>query len=275
MAKSGGRAEYEAYLKYLWDRDTKESARRHRRRRHPLEWDEEFEYPLNELAVANRMLGAVSSLHDPYDAFRPRALANVLRQVRTGVSANTQMLDEMGLLRTLDAEYSVIARRMRVEDLPSGEEEVLRRYGFDNVADNLSGVIYAVRSHASERSEFQELSVSQELRRLAERLDAAAADHDRLQQIEDEITVRRAQNERPQVPAELAAEQGSRQKERRWWKGIGQIVQGAAMSLADGALAVGALKFNVSDETTTWGALVSVTAGVGTVMSGIGDLRGE
>ena len=103
MAKSGGRAEYEAYLKYLWDRDAQEPARRHRRRRHPLEWDEEFEYPLNELAAANRMLGAMSPLHDPYDAFRARALANVLRQVRTGVASNTRMLDEMGLLRTLDA----------------------------------------------------------------------------------------------------------------------------------------------------------------------------
>ena len=68
----------------------------------------------------------------------------------------------------------------------------------------------------------------------------------------------RSQNERLQVPAELASEQGSRRKERRWWKGIGQIVQGAAMSLADGALAVGALKFEVSDETKTWGALVIV-----------------
>jgi hypothetical protein len=275
MTKSGGRAEYEAYLKYLWDRDAQEPARRYRRRRHPLEWDEEFEYPLNELAAANRMLGAMSSLHDPYDAFRARALAGVLRQVRTGVTSNTRMLDEMGLLRTLDAEYSVIARQMRVEDLPLGEQEMLSRYGFDDVADHLPGVIYAVRSHARERSGFQELSVSQELRRLAERLDAAAADHDRLQEIEDEITVIRSQNERPQVPAELASEQDSRRKERRWWKGIGQIVQGAAMSLADGALAVGALKFDVSDETKTWGALVSVTAGVGTVMSGIGDLRGE
>lgn len=275
MAKSGGRAEYEAYLKYLWERDTQEPAPRHRRRRHPLEWDEEFEYPLSELAAANRMLGAMASLQDPYDALRMRALANMLRQVRTGLAANTRMLDEMGLLRTLDAEYSVIARHMRVEHLPSSEEEVLRRYGFDNLANHLPGVIYAVRAHANERSGFQELSVSQELRRLTERLDTAAADHDRLQQIDDEIAVIRAQNERPQVSAELAAEQSSLRKERRWWKGIGQIVQGTAMSLADGALAVGALKFEVSDETKTWGALVSVTAGVGTIISGIGDLRGE
>lgn len=275
MAKSDGRAEYEVYLKYLWKRDVQEPAMRYRRRRHPLEWDEEFEYPLSELAAANRILDAMSSIYDPYEVFRARALANLLRQARNGVGANTQMLDELGLLRTLDAEYSVIATRMRVEDLPTGEDEVLRVYGFDDVADNLPGVIYVVRAHASERSGFQELSVSQELRRLAERLDAAAADHDRLEQIEDEIRVSRAQNERPQVSAELAAEQGSRRKERRWWKGIGQIVQGAAMSLADAGLAVGALKFKVGDEAKTWGALVSVTAGVGTILSGIGDLRGE
>ena len=47
------------------------------------------------------------------------------------------------------------------------------------------------------------------------------------------------------------------------------------MSVADIALAAGALKFDVPDETRTWGTLVSVTAGVGTMMNGAGDLRGE
>jgi hypothetical protein len=64
-------------------------------------------------------------------------------------------------------------------------------------------------------------------------------------------------------------------KSRRWFKGLGQIAQGAAFSIANVALAMGALQFQVSPETQTWGAIASVTTGIGTVLSGIGDLRNE
>ncbi|HEY6250872.1 MAG TPA: hypothetical protein VI685_13005, partial [Candidatus Angelobacter sp.] len=64
-------------------------------------------------------------------------------------------------------------------------------------------------------------------------------------------------------------------KSRRWFKGLGQIAQGASLSIANVALAVGILKFPVSPETQTWGAVASVATGVATVLSGIGDLRGE
>ena len=64
-------------------------------------------------------------------------------------------------------------------------------------------------------------------------------------------------------------------KERRWWKGLGQVVQGASIAVADVGMAVGAFKFPVSPETQTYGAVVSVAAGVGTIMNGVGDLWGE
>jgi hypothetical protein len=64
-------------------------------------------------------------------------------------------------------------------------------------------------------------------------------------------------------------------KSRRWFKGVGQIAQGSALSIADVALAIGVLKLPVSAETQTWGALASVTTGIGTVLNGLGDLRNE
>ena len=67
----------------------------------------------------------------------------------------------------------------------------------------------------------------------------------------------------------------TQKKSRRWFKGLGQIAQGSAFSIANVALAVGALKFPVSPETQTWGAVASVSTGVCTVLSGIGDLRNE
>jgi hypothetical protein len=64
-------------------------------------------------------------------------------------------------------------------------------------------------------------------------------------------------------------------KSRRWFKGLGQIGQGAALSIANVALAVGVIRFPVSPETQTWGALASVATGIGTVLNGVGDLRSE
>lgn len=64
-------------------------------------------------------------------------------------------------------------------------------------------------------------------------------------------------------------------KSRRWFKGVGQIAQGSALSIADVALVIGVLKLPVSAETQTLGALASVATGIGTVLKGVGDLRNE
>jgi hypothetical protein len=64
-------------------------------------------------------------------------------------------------------------------------------------------------------------------------------------------------------------------KSRRWFKGLGQISQGAALSIANIGLAINVFKLPVSPETKTWGAIASVTTGIGTVLNGIGDLRNE
>lgn len=64
-------------------------------------------------------------------------------------------------------------------------------------------------------------------------------------------------------------------KSRRWFKGLGQIGRGAALSIGDIALAVGTLHLPVSPETQTWGSLVSATTGIGMIFNGIGELRNE
>jgi len=64
-------------------------------------------------------------------------------------------------------------------------------------------------------------------------------------------------------------------KSRRWFTGLGKIAQGTALSIANIALAVGALHFPVSPETKTWGSVASVATGIGTIFAGIGDLRNE
>jgi hypothetical protein len=64
-------------------------------------------------------------------------------------------------------------------------------------------------------------------------------------------------------------------KSCRWFKGVGQIAQGSALSIAHVALAIGVLKLPVSAETQTCGAIASETKGIGTILNGVGDLRNE
>lgn len=163
---------------------------------------------------------------------------------------------------------------MRPDHLPSQEPELLRRFGFTEVAANLPGILYVVREHASSSaSRYQEVPPTAELRNVAERLDQAAADHDRLSEIEAELVVLRY-DPAADMNAEhrLEEEAKSKKRPRRWWKGLGQIIAGAGISLSDSAVAVGIGGAGVAP---AWGALASVVVGVGTAMVGIGELRGE
>jgi hypothetical protein len=265
---------YEAYVKYLYDRDIGPAVSRHRPGRHPMEWYDEYEHPLDRLARADAILRLIEATSDPYDIFRPQALARVIQDTATGVRANSEMLADLGFAETLDSEYSTLARGMRPEHLPTQEAELLRRYGFLEVAENLPGMLYVVREHAvASVGTYQEVPPTGELRNVVERLDQAAQDHDRLAEIEEELAaLRRAEESNSSAVQQLNDEAQSKKKPRRWWKGLGQIIAGAGISLGDAAVAVG---LGTAGVAPAWGALISVTVGVGTAMVGIGELRGE
>jgi len=123
----------------------------------------------------------------------------------------------------------------------------------------LRGLVYAakIRSERVQR-QFRELSVRQELQNCEKELEQAGKIFSEVSKVKDKEEIEK-------MP----------KKSRRWFKGVGQIAQGAALSIADVALAIGALKLPVSPETQSWGAIASVATGIGTVLNGVGDLRNE
>jgi len=266
---------YEAYVKYLYETYVEPVASRHRSiKRHRLDWDDEFGYPLSILARADAMLRLITATPDVYETFRPRALETVIRETSSGVSANSRMLSELGFAEVLDSEYPILARGLRPEHLPPEEAELLRRVGFPEIADNLPGITYAVREHArASIGSYQEVPPSTEMRNLVERLAQAAQDHRRLCEIEEELVVlRRTQESDSGALQQLTDEATSKKKSGRWWKGIGQIVQGAGICLSDATVAVG---LGTTIAPPAWIALTSVTIGVGTLMNGVGELRSQ
>jgi hypothetical protein len=75
--------------------------------------------------------------------------------------------------------------------------------------------------------------------------------------------------------SEGAAGLQKKRHSRRWFKGIGAIMTGAAMTIGDILLVSGVLDLPVSSETRSWGVIGSCSLGVGTMITGYGELRGE
>jgi hypothetical protein len=264
--------EYEGYVKYLYERNITPSASR--RGRHPFHFEEEFAYPIDQLGRADTILRFIST-SDPYELVKPPVLVHTLDRARHGIEVNLRVLNDLGFGAVLDSDYLTLARGMRVELLPPQEAEVLQRLGFPDAVSDLPALLYMVRRNAeSVTGRNTNFLPTAEMGRLVETLDEARKDHERLQSIEEEVIVLRRDKgaEHKDAIDRLNTEAASKKKQRRWWKGIGQIVQGAGISLGDAAVAVGLGSGGVAP---AWGALISVTVGVGTIMAGIGDLRNE
>ena len=118
--------------------------------------------------------------------------------------------------------------------------------------------MYSARAHRARIERVsQEMSTRQQLRHVSEQVGSIEKEFEKF---------RNSKQDRNGEPPK---------RSRRWFKGFGQIGQGAALSIANVALAIGAIHFPVSPETQTWGALASVATGIGTVFTGVGELRNE
>jgi hypothetical protein len=128
---------------------------------------------------------------------------------------------------------------------------------------NFAFLVYRAKAWLERRErQSRDLSLRQELRSVEEKLEKADAE---FQEQVDAATKHLPEATSKNFP----------KKSRRWFKGLGQISQGTALSIADIGLAISVLKLPVSPEAQTWGAIVSVITGIGTVLNGIGDLRNE
>ena len=255
-------AEYREFLSFLFERYVRPRIARvrHRYTRH---MEDEFSYHLDRAVRSAQVLRFVESYcHDDEDAYRTftvERLAGAVYYTRDSVEFSNRVADEGGFLDACESHAREIASGLAAIHLPDAEKEVLREMGSPNPEVELRSLVYLAKSwiQTSER-QLGDVRFRQELRHVEERLKKAG---------DEFATVEKTEKERPsrEVP----------KKSRRWFKGLGQIGQGAALSIANVALAIGTLHLPVSPETQTWGAIASVATGIGTVLSGVGELRNE
>ncbi len=156
-----------------------------------------------------------------------------------------------------DYEHLIVAG-MQFDDLPKEDEKALRLLGEADPSGVLLAAFLSVK-HRERSREYDEnyRSIEERLRSIEGRLDRAieAAEE------KNDLSLR-AKTEKPP-------------RSWRWFKGLGKIAQGTALTLADCGLAAGLIVVPVAPTTQTWGAIISSITGVGTTLHGIGELRGE
>jgi hypothetical protein len=231
-----------------------------------LEWDE-VSYALDRLRQADEVLDFLRrNARDPYATLRN--VDGVLGDAESGLGALRRALDETRFSELLDDHLDTLMRALAADALPGCEAELLDALGFPNLASTIEAradLLGAEWRNGTARgavvaAEYRRAPVSQAMK-----------------MAEESVKQHRAER---QSHAENARETSDVQgkppeKQRRWWKGLGQIVQGAAIAGADIGLAIGVLHVPIPAGGETYGVVMSVTAGAGTIMNGVGDLWGE
>ena len=163
---------------------------------------------------------------------------------------------EIGMLEVIEEYGDLIIAGMEIGDIPHHDIEALQYLGEANPRGALLAAFLKVKASGAMQSyEGNELSVEERLEKL-ERIVSDAHEN------ESSTAFRKRDSD-------------ERRPKKRWFKGLGKVAQGSALTLADVCLAAGVLVLPVDPATQTWGAIVSSVTGVGTALDGLGELRGE
>lgn len=254
--------EYREFLTFLFERYVRPRLGRVWRRFHH-HMMEEWVYHIDQAQRALHVLRYIeTNCDDDDDIYRTFTLERLTRAVSDTHSAvvfGDRMAEEAGFLDALEAHADDILNGLQAQHLPDADREMFREMGSLNPDMELRALVLRAKSSRGRlRQNSRELSIRQQLKHAEERVTEAQQEFEKRRKAQEE----EPKKERPS-------------QSRRWFKGLGQIAQGAALTIADVALAAGALKFPVSPETQTWGTVASVTTGVGTILNGVGDLRNE
>lgn len=252
--------EYEDFLQYLFHTYIRDRLHHLERSMEGPKGFNRVNNTLDSLRGAAHLLRYIQShcadTDDIYSTFTTGRLHRVINEVLYGLRDSRRLAEEGGFLKAIDEHYDDIVSGIKFEHFPESELVVLRNLGSDDPKAEIQAIIYILKEKQTRPQNRETQSVSSRLQQSEKQLASAAETMEEAQ---------KASDSKIKVP----------KKSKPWFKGLGKIAQGAALSLADIGLAVGMLHFPVSAETQTYGALVSAITGFGMIMNGTGELRGE
>jgi hypothetical protein len=240
-------AEYQVFLSFLFERYVRPRLRKMRRTHGHFGETEPYNSLVDQAVSAARVFRFNENDDDDlYETFTAERLQRAVSDAQNSTMWGYRSAEEAGFLEAYRAHAREITTGLAVIHLPDADKQIVREIGSVDPDLELEGLVYVARAELERRQ------------REALVLDV----HE-----EDFRFVKEA--------VQKGTDEKAPKKKVRWFKGLGQISTGAAFSLANLAMAFGTLNLPVSRETQTWGAFASVITGLGTILSGVGELRGE
>jgi hypothetical protein len=216
------RKEYEELMTYLFQEKIRRAGL-HRRFLHRLELHDHFGYLIDEMSE-----GYLRHARTPHRQTDLKIERDYVRSVQHALSESTQIAEEVGMLDVLEDYELLIRQGMEFRDMPQEDSETLRMLGETDPRGALLAAFHKEKSRASffppsERYNDEPRTPASSLRRGEERIRNTG---DRL---DEHIKLQEASDEH--ISDEKV------RPSRRWFKGLGKIAQGSALTMADVCLA--------------------------------------
>lgn len=252
---------YEEFIKHIYyEHIEKRLVPWKRRHWHHLD---DFGYEISELTRslrAIRFLQDYAGSGDDLDGIlTPETLKNVVERIKYGVQNNNRIVVDTGVADVLQDYLKEIVEGMTAEHFPQVDVDVLRESGSSDAKREIVAMVYLLKSRKEDWIRFKsDYRFSRKLVQAREEVEKVAATLS-----QDSPNVKEQRIDRPATV------------KRAVFKGIGSIGQGSLLTLTDVSLLAGMWGTSISAETTTVGAVISITSGIGMILTGVGELRGE
>ncbi len=255
--------DYDEFIKYIYYEHIEKRLDRHKRDFHHLE---DINYHVTKLS---RAMQAVRFIRDYASddsmithIFTPEMLKGIFDDARDGTHTNRRLVVNTEIADIIQDYFLEIVDGMTVDHFPKEDFEVLRQSGSPDPHREVTAIVHLIKSRKEQllMRNRDNIRFSQRLIQVTETIEKISASLPK--EVSKESKANDTSSKQPPV-------------KRAVFKGLGSIIQGTLMTITNITLATGVWNVPLPAETTSVGAVVSATSGIGMIFTGIGELRGE
>lgn len=244
--------EWRKFIKQIYYDSLLSKLSKTRKHFHPFEFHESS-HEYEQILRAMRTLRFIESNFQDNDEltkyFTPEYLKQILNAIESGLRLNERYLIDTGISEVIEKYFDEILAGIEIKDFPKADLTALRESGSVSPKSELQFSITRIKKERTFSYESKNKRFSYDIKYSKER-----------------ITEQKEQ---------ISNSNDKDKPKKRIFKGLGNITRGSILTFVDVSLLMGAWTIPLSPETTSVGAVVSITTGIGDIMSGVGEFRGE
>jgi len=247
--------EWKELVKSICNQKIRPKLRKIHHKYHPFEWFENFPFGDRRIYKASRTIKFINETFDDEDdltrAFNKEYLDNTLDNLRWSVEHSNRLVLKTGVSDVVDEFWDEIVDGMDISDIPEADFDALREGGsLDPKSEIQVSMIRTKKWKKTICYNSKESSIRYSLKK-------------------SETIIER----RKEVLKDCNS--NNPPTKRKIFKGLGGICRGTILTGVDIGLLAGFWPVPLSPDTTTVGAVASITTGIGDIMIAVGELQGE